>query len=185
MSNTELFSIFRDNMLDSMSRMKSNSLFWEFRYGSDNYTPLFTIKDEDIVRDGITYYSLKKIYMSYEHIPKYEYEFAMDVFGSWEHWTFLSERAERVSPIIKQWQEELEVKIKAKALVNIMKTGISSGNSAIQANKYLADKGWEVKAGRPTKLEKQRQLKQDGAVRENIKADMDRLGLSVVGGVNE
>ena len=180
-SNKELYAPLRAQMIDKMFRQRRNSLFWETRYANDVLKPIFTLKDEDIVRDGVHYLSLKKIYLSYDHIPKYEYEFALDVFGSWEHWVMLSTEAQ-VAPHIQQWQEELEVRLKAEAIRNLLKTSRGDSNSAGQANKYIADRGWEVKAGRPSKEEKQRQLKVDNKVRETLNEDMERLGISVIAG---
>ena len=175
------FQMFRDVMLDSMLRYRKNTLFLECRYSEkEGSEAIFTLKDEDILYKGRTLYSLKKIYLSYDHIPKYEYDFAMDVFGSWEHWVILSTEAQ-VKEHIQAWQEELEIRLKSEAMRNLLKVSRSEGNSATQANKFIVDKGWDVKAGRPTKEEKQRQIRQDSKVRENIAEDMKRLNLSVVG----
>ena len=65
-----------------MGRFRTQSLFWELRYGVDEkYPPVFTLKAEDIEREGIQYLSLKKIYMTYDHVPGLEYDFAIDVFN--------------------------------------------------------------------------------------------------------
>ena len=44
--------------------------------------PIFTIKDDNVIKDDVFYWSLKKIYFSYDHVPGFEYEFAKDVFHS-------------------------------------------------------------------------------------------------------
>ena len=77
---------------DDLGRYRTQSLFWELRHGVDTskYPPVFTTKDEDIERDGVEYKSLKKIYMSYDHIPGFEYEFALEHLGSWDHWNKLA-----------------------------------------------------------------------------------------------
>ena len=112
--------------------------------------------------------------------PFFEYEFALDVFGSWNYWVFLSTKS-ALRATFKQWQEELEIRNKANALKAIMESSKGSSASAVLASKYLADKGWETKAGRPSKEEKQRHLKQEEKVNESLAADMERLGLSIVG----
>jgi len=47
-------------------RYRTISLFWELRDAEDKQA-LFTTKPEDIVRDGIEYKSMKKLYFSYDH----------------------------------------------------------------------------------------------------------------------
>lgn len=186
-SKKEKYAIFRENLYDSIGRMRSNSLFWETRNtrstGEENHDEIavFTLKDRDIVRDDKVFYSLKRIYMEYDHVPGYEYEFALDVFDNWNYWVYLSTKSV-LKENFKSWQEELDIKNKAMALRNVMEISKGNSASATLANKYLADKGWEVKAGRPSKEDKVKHLKQEQRVNESLAADMERLGLSVVGG---
>ena len=171
----------RDNMVDVIGRYRTLSLFYEYNRKNEEFVSPFTLKSEDTFFEDILRLSLKKIYMSYNHVPSLEYQFAMDVFGSWEHWTILSTES-GVREYIKVWQDEMEVKLKAKALQNLMLTSLGESSSATTANKYIADRGWEVKAGRPSKEEKLRLLKQETKVRETLNEDMNRLGLNVIQG---
>ena len=97
---------------------------------------MFTLKEEE--HQGLP--SLKKIYMEYEHVPGYEYEFATEVLGGWEHWQILCGAAIRNE--VAQWRAELDVKLRAKAIKNIIYESVSCGKNAMQASKYLADKGY-------------------------------------------
>ena len=111
------------SLKDEMGRYRTQSLFWELRYGVDaKYPPIFTLKAEDITRDGVEYLSLKKLYMAYDHVPGLEYEFAMDVFNSWDHWQKLAnDTIPGIKDEIKAWRDELDIKNKAlgiKALMN-------------------------------------------------------------------
>lgn len=158
-----------------------NGLFYELQHkANDDVTPLFSLKENDIIRDGVKYPSLKRIYMSYNHVPGLEYEFAIDVFREWEHWERIC-NGFHTKEHVQQWRDELTVRLKAEAIKSMVDISKGDSGSAAQAAKYIASLGWEVKAGRPTKEEKTRQAKIAAGVNETLKEDMDRLGLSVVG----
>lgn len=176
-------------MLDGSSRPRITSLFWETRKinREDDLAPMFTIKDKphtvksDSNDSLITYPSLKQIYMSYDHVPEFEYEFAMDVFGSWEHWVKLTKSTLR--DMFAQWREELSIKLKAGALKKMMRAAIEPSSVGVNAAKYLADEGYvPAKKGRVTKAEKERQAKIAAGVNEELQDDMARLGLQVING---
>ena len=109
----EEYAPWRAVMLDSQSRYRTRSLFWETRNIDieEKWEPLFTIKDKPhtvkaIGRAGLnTYPSLKQIYMSYDHVPGHEYEFAMDIFGSWKHWNVLC--LSTLRDMIQEWRLDL------------------------------------------------------------------------------
>ena len=161
---------------DSLGRMRTNSLFWESRNAS--LQPLFTKKDYEITRDGVTYPSLKEVYLSYDHVPFFEYEFARDIFNSWSYWENLCLDG-ACSEMVKEWRQELEVRNNAKNIKSIMQ----QAQENVQAAKYLVDKGYEVKrAGRVSKEEIAREKKIMMEATDTLKADMERLGISVVAG---
>ena len=174
---------------DKMGRYRTQSLFWEYAFLNNNreednvLDPLFTIKDQNIERDGITYPSLKKIYMSYDHVPGFEYDFAMEVFNSWDHWTKLADNSTAdVKEAIRTWRQELEIKIKASAVKSIMSASLDSDAKGVAAAKYLADKGYAPTRGRPSKEEVEREKKVAAGVNKDLEADMERLGLTVING---
>lgn len=150
--------------------------------GEDGYRvqPIFTLKEWNVEKDGKTYYSLKNIYFSYNHIPGYEYEFAKDVFNSWEHWNMLANCSGTVREHIEQWKEELTIKLQAQAFQALAKTAIYEGSKGTPAAKFLADRGWEQKRGRPSKEEIAKNSKIEAGVRESLEEDMARLGLTVI-----
>ena len=161
--------------------MLTTSMFWEVRRDrSDdpNHMAIFTLKDKNHIVDGVTYVSLKSIYMTYDHIPEFEYEFAMDVFNSWEHWQKLCKSSIRHE--FKEWREELDIKLKAEAISAMLKASRTDDAKGVAAAKYIADKGYSgPKRGRPGKEEVARELKNQATVRDDLMADMDRLGISV------
>lgn len=142
-------------MKDSLGRYRTTSLFWEHR--SPHYPYLWVLGEEDVEKDGKVVPSLKRLYLSYDHIPGFEYEFVQDLFGSWEHWQRLLESPE-VSSHIQRWRDELEIKNRTKQFRLLMK---SAEQGDMAAAKFLVDKlDPAPKRGRPSKAEKEMRLKQ-------------------------
>ena len=175
---------------DKLGRYRTQSLFWEMRNSSLSLKgiamlpPIWSMKDYDLVKSDKTYPSLKNIYMSYEHVPGFEYDFALDNLGSWDHWLKLcNDTTPQIKDMIKGWRDELDIRLKATGIKTIMKHSLDDDPKGLQAAKYLVDKGYAVKkAGRPSREDVERELKTDArAVREQ-QADMDRIGLKLVNG---
>lgn len=170
------------SMKDDYGRYRTASLFWELRRSADDrserYPPMFSLKDADFEHDGVMYPSLKKIYMSYDHIPGFEYDFALDIFGSWDHWEKLQKSV--VADHIKAWRTELEIRIKAEAMKTVLAQSRDREKGLAAARALLGEEHRGTKRGRPSKEEKARQLKIEAGVRETLSEDMERLGLTVV-----
>ena len=81
---------------------------------------------------------------------------------------------------VEGWREELELKILSDATQQIMDTALNEGSSGTTAAKWLADRGWEKKRGRPSKEELARQERMRGKVHEELDDYAERVGLSVV-----
>jgi hypothetical protein len=183
----EEYAAWRSVMLDNLGRFRTRSLFWETRNvkSDEEYEPLFStkVKEHTVTKNGIatTYPSLKAIYMSYDHVPGHEYEFAMDVFGSWQHWIVILDSSLR--DMFKEWREELTIKIKAEAIRKMVIASRETSAVGVNAAKYLADEGYVPrKVGRITKEEKARELKVAAGIRDDLQGDMDRLGISLITG---
>lgn len=142
-------------------------LFLEQAY-HDTERVLYTLKDED--HRG--YPSLYRLYMEMEDLT--EYEFANKHLDGWKHWEMLSS-ALWFRPFIVRWRKELELKLKARALREIMEEAASGGKHAFQANKYLIEKGWvekpEGKRGRPSKNE----ILQEALSPSDVSEDLERI----------
>lgn len=173
---------YKQHLLTSDGQFKTISLFWEFRqFSADHVEPVFTLKPHDVEKEGKVYPSLKQIYLTYDHVPGFEYEFATDIFGSWDHWLKIVE-SKMLKDYIQSWRDELDVRIKAQALKAMMHASRDNDAKGINAAKYLADKGYVSRRGRPSKAELERERKiQAGAVKE-LNDDMERIGLKVVEG---
>ena len=148
-------------MKDKLGRWRTQSLFKEYKQG--RYKWYWTIPQ------------LKKIYLSYSHIPGYEYDFANDHFDCWQHWEKVAEGG--MKSYIDEWRAELDVKIKAIGISALIKQASGEGATAIQAAKYLAEKGYSQKRGRPSKAEVIGETKRQAGDSAILKDDAKRIGL--------
>lgn len=168
---------------DKMGRYRTQSLFWEMRDLVNDTEPVWSMKDYDLVKDGKTYLSLKNLYMSYSHVPGFEYDFAMDQFGSWDHWIKLcNDTTPVIKDMIKGWRDELDIRIKAKGIKSIILHSLDDDPKGLQAAKYLVEKGYAPKRGRPSKEEVERELKTDAKAAKEHQSDLERIGLKVMNG---
>lgn len=159
----------KSKMVDSMGRPLTQSLFLEVGYSE---FAVYTLKEYDHTYNGVVYPSLKKLYLK-EEDPT-EYTFADKYLLGWQHWKRLNEN-KALSKHFEEWREELELKIRSQAVRDMMNLCASeSGN--FSAAKFLADRGWDKRAaGRPSKAEKERQLRIEDRIKEDFDADIVRL----------
>jgi len=156
-------------------KLRTMSLFFELNVTS--YPAYFTTKDQDHTYDGVEYMSLKALYLELGDVT--EYSFALAVFGRWATWQRLVANKEFM-PIVANWRNELEVKIRSEAIQAIRNISGVEGAKGMAASKYLADKGWndQAKRGRPTKSEVARERKMQAHIKEDLDDDAARLGLT-------
>jgi hypothetical protein len=168
-------NVTNDPFKDSSGRTRTSSLFIEHEV--EGYTPLWTIHPVARTVDGVLYQSLKAIYFSYDHIPGFEYDFAMATFKSWETWVRITNNS-RIRNIIAEWREELDVKLKADAIRAMVEASKGTSAAATTAAKYLADKGYsQRKAGRPSKEEITRETRIAAGISKELDSDYERMGL--------
>lgn len=161
---------------DTKSRMRTQSLFYETNYGKpkEGLEPIFTLKDEDHKGGDTIYRSMRSIYINMGDPT--EYDFAMEVLGSWRHWKKLLDN-KIIRPYIDQWREELEIKLRAEGVRTLRATANDdTSKSQVTAAKYLADKGWaEKKRGTPSKAEKEGAIKKQVMVKAETKDDFNNI----------
>ena len=132
-------------MLDTAGKPLTQSLFLETTYSE---AAIYTLKDADYLYKGQFFPSIKRLYLEMEDIS--EYEFANRYFLSWDHWNRLAAN-KLLIPHVESWRQELSLKLTARGF-DLMRKKASEGS--LQAIKWLADKGWDVKpVGRPSKQE--------------------------------
>lgn len=184
-SDKQIVDEIRPFVRSATGRRVLRSLFYEAQTGSakesDATEPIFTLKNWNMEKEGKKYWSLKNIYMSYDHIPGFEYEFALKIFGEWDHWTILA-NSDVIRDHIQAWRDEMAIKMAAKGYKALVKTAVYEGSKGTPAAKILADRGWEAKRGRPSKEEIARSTKIAAGISDEIAEDMERLGLSLVKG---
>lgn len=114
------------------------------------------------------------------------YLWALKYLGDYTH--FLKLMGTSWFPeVFQKWQEALEVKLKAEALVRIQEIAKSGTTQSLAAAKFLAEAGWKEKAtkGRPSKSMLDQELKRMSKDVLQQTEDAERIGLVVVqGGAN-
>lgn len=135
---------------------------------------LYTLKSEDT--QG--YPSLHRLYLE-ERDPT-EYQFSMKYLDGPSHLLQL-EQLSWFKPYITRWRQELDSKLRAEALANIIHVANDKTHkSNYEANKYLLSAGWKTKeektkVGRPSKDEIRRQAEELFSLDKETKEEYDRV----------
>lgn len=150
-------------------------LFFETTLADKEWV-LYTLKDVD--HNG--YPSLYRLYMEADDVT--EYVFANTYLDGWEHWQMLCECA-WFKPYVARWRQELDLRMKARALAAIRSEARSGSRNAFAANKYLMERGWEPKDAK--KLKDQQELIKAEAdkisqEKDDLASAAERIGLTVV-----
>lgn len=157
----------REDLLDSAGKPLTQSLFLEITY---NERSVYSLKEDHCVWNGKVYPSLKKLYLEAEDPT--EYDFATKYLLGYKHWKRICENKVLLKQI-EEWREELEMKLRSKAVKNML-TSAKEGN--YQAAKWFADRGWMNNgAGRPSKLDIEKEKKFQARVSDEYGADVVRL----------
>lgn len=168
----------RSELKDTMSRQRTN-LFYEFNTSRhEEYPPLYTMREQEW--KGLP--SAYRIYMASHS----EYEAAMKLVGSWNHWqrllkipTFMDGPREAMNwSGLHQWREEKEIQDRAQAYVQL-KDNAQEGN--VQAQKMIFD-GFDKKRGRPSSAEVKRKAEEMARDAKDLKDDLKRVRLAVSNG---
>lgn len=156
----------KSKLVDTQGRPLTQSLFLEFGY---NEYAVYTTKDNDHEYKGIIYPSLKRLYIEAE--DPIEYDFANEYLLGWQHWIRLCEN-KMIRNHIDEWREELEIKLRTRAVKEMIKTASEN----FQAAKWLADRGWINRgAGRPSKADIQEEKEKASRIKEEFEGDVVRL----------
>ena len=105
-------------------------------------TALYSLTATDVIKEGQEYPSLRKLFI--ETDDPTEYTFSQLHLDGWEHWQKL-QRSTFLTPYIKEWRKELDVKIKSRALASIIASSQGTSREAFAAQKYLSDGGYKPK----------------------------------------
>jgi hypothetical protein len=166
-----------DQLKDSQGRFRTQSLFWERRH--ESYPAHFTLKKHNIERDGKVYLSLYEKYM--EINDPTEYQVAIRLLGSWDHWQALC-NSKWFKEHVTGWREELRIKLDSQRYYEALK---AASTGSLPATKFLAER-WgdeekEVKKrGRPSNEERAAHLKRIQQESEELNDDAARIGITKV-----
>lgn len=144
---------------DSLHRYRTKSLFYEYR--QPDYGWIWTLKDYDYATPEGVAYSLKQIYMNYKDPT--EGRISTELLTSHSHWQSMTGLF-WFKPILDKWREELEIRIRADALLQIRLQSDKSTSAA----QFLAQGRWKTNRGRPSKAEKERELKREIMVGDEL-----------------
>lgn len=142
----------------------------------------YTLKPYDSEFGGVLYPSLRRLYVELEDPT--EYLFAETYLDGWTHWKKVSS-ASFFQEYLKDWREELEIRLRAKALVRIKGRAEQVGSKdGLAADKILLSGGWRPNdksdVGRPTKEKIQEEA--DKLFKERTIFDEDHE--RIFGGIN-
>lgn len=175
MANNDNFFTAEGNPTNSKFKNSSGvlltrSLFLETSANRDNV--VYTLRDDETRG----YPSLRRLYLAMADTT--EYEFATRYFENFQHWESLCE-ASWFQPYISAWRRELDLKLKAEELSRIREVARSGGRDALQASKYLLDKGYDKpstnKRGRPTKSDISQEAHRIAQDRLRVEEDFERI----------
>lgn len=133
---------------DSRNRLYTKALFVELADSPEH--AIYTLSHQDREREGLHYDSLYRLYM--EMSDPTEYIFAQRYFDGWVHWQMIA-NVSWFKDEVSEWRKELEIKIRAEALLAIIDKSKSSDRDALTAARYVLDGNWKHQntKGRPTK----------------------------------
>ena len=165
----------KSKMKDEKGRYITQSLFLEIGY--DVSKAIFTLDGEDKVYKGVTYPSLKKLFL--ELSDPIEYVFANTYLYDWEHWQRISNNKILLEHISK-WREELQLSLMSEGVLTLI--DLAKNQSSYQAGKWLADNGWNKNTkGRPSKEDVEGELNRRADKRAEYEEDFKLLDLGKKG----
>lgn len=163
----------KSKLKDAGGRYLTQSLFLEFQYNTQY--AIYTLDDQDKVYEDKTYPSLKRLYL--ETMDPTGYEFANRYLCNYEQWMRICANKQLYAEI-EQWEMELEVKIRSIGVRRVLAMGIDNFSAA----KWAVDGHWNVKRGRPSKQEQERDKKVRQLVADETQEESTRIAHLVPGG---
>ncbi len=158
------------SLRDSRGRFRTQSLFFEMHTGGPD-TAVYTLKARD--HNGLP--SARQLYL--ECGDPTEWQAAYTLLGGWQHWQRLCKVA-WFKPYLTEWREALEVKLRSQGIQQIAAIAGGKSPGALQAARWMAERGWEPKkTGRPTKAEKEAELKKQAMIDDEVDEDLSRISI--------
>lgn len=152
-------------------------LFRELAVNSgDGDKAIFTTQPFDIYDLNNNYFfSFKRLYL--EYLDPTEYKQALGIVGTWRHWKLLK-RTNKLKDLFEECEEELDIKMKSLAIESLKKVAVVGDAKGVAAAKYLANLEYKGSTrGRPSKAEKEGNLKKELEDTIDFKKDLERMGI--------
>jgi hypothetical protein len=165
---------------NASGRWWTKGLFWDMMISvrseeRHDFKPVFTLHHE---KPG--YICFRTSFVELEDPTGYDW--AMKYLGDYAHWEDLL-KSSWFRDALQTAQEELSQRLKAQALRRVREIAGSDSASSLVASKYLAERGWEKRAGRPSKEQVDKELKKNLEVLDAEADDLARIGgLKVIKG---
>lgn len=111
------------------------------------------------------------------------YKPALELVGSWKEWERMVNMSSQLSSLIDEWNEEIKIKIKSRAIEKVTSLIDREDSVGLSAAKWISEEGWDKrKAGRPTKAqiesEKKKLAKEANETSEEFGRIMEALDAS-------
>jgi len=181
-------SIIKNSRFRSNGHLLTVSLFYEraVSFKKDLNQALFSLKGRTLVNEvtGKNLIDARSTFVELEDPTGYKW--ATTYLESYEHFKRF-EDATWFQEELTEWREEIETKLKARAInvvTQLLLNEDASEGTRLSAAKYLAEQGWEKKSnrGRPSKKEVAANLKRETRKRSVLTDDAERIGLKIVDG---
>lgn len=145
----------------------TTSMFIEHNY--DYSLAVYSWGDRDFKNSKGSFPSLKRLYLEMGDVT--EYDFANTYLDGWRHWKTLLE-SPGCRKHIDEWREELELKLRAQGLRQMIDMAQNEDKPSFQAAKYLADKEWTSKKSKQDSRKDERQKR---TLSKEFKDDLNRI----------
>lgn len=164
------------------NRFKNNTgqhylrpLFYEYDLASEKSIAIYTLKDNDYTINGVTYPSLRRLYVNTGDLS--EYRFAVSCLDGWSHWKKIR-NANWFQPYYQDWREELEVSVMSQALLAVrLKADNPEDKDNLSAARFLLSGQWvpKEKVGPRTKDKIKQEAEKLFLKSNDIDEDYDRV----------
>lgn len=157
----------RDRLVSSNNIMRTQALFLEYKYMNVSSArvndSVYNLKDFDW--KGTL--SMQNIYVSCVS----EYEAAMTLVGSWNHWLKLK-RCTWFKPYLEAWEMQRKLREETQAKQQLLEAA-EDGN--VTAAKAIFDQGRTKRAGRPSTADKAKVARDDKDLDDFLKQSMAKV----------
>ncbi len=115
------------------------------------------------------------VYVECEDITGYTA--AMTLIGSWPEWERIKRDWKTFNQHLKLWNDEITVRLKSKAIAKLNEIAQGDTTQAASAAKWLAEEGWNKRAGkgRPSEAERKREARELASALSETGAETNRM----------